>query len=322
MADKVLALDLGGTNLRMAVVARNGDIKHRERCPTPHSNTSEAIVSAIEHLARLCQQAVGEPISILGAAVAAILSLEKGKIDIAPNLPVLNGVAFEATLEEATGLQVIVENDATAAAAGEHWLGASREYENSICVTLGTGVGGGIILAGKPLRGRDGTAGEIGHICVEPNGHACGCGSWGCVEQYASATAVVRMMKELAGEMDSSFDTERPFTAQDVYQAAKQGDKSALKAFQLMGEYLGLSLAGLINALNPDAIVLAGGLSAAWDVFIDPLRGQIMRRAFREPALRVKLVRAELGDDAGILGVASIALGQVDKGSRNSNSLT
>lgn len=320
MGDKVLAVDLGGTNLRMAVVDRDGHIEHRERCSTPQVNDPDAIVSAIAGLAELCQKAIGSksPIGILGAAVPAILNLREGKIDIAPNLPMLDGVAFEPKLKNKLGMDVILENDATAAAIGEHWLGASSGFENSICVTLGTGVGGGIIINGQPLRGPDGTAGEIGHICVEPNGHPCGCGSWGCVEQYSSATAVVRIAGELAATYGSSIDMSRPFTAKDVYLAAKQGDRTAVETFKKMGSYLGLALAGLVNALNPEVIVFAGGMSAAWDVFIEETRAQIKKRAFREPALRVKLVRAELGDDAGILGAASLAL---TKGSGNANSV-
>jgi glucokinase len=225
----------------------------------------------------------------------------------------LDGVFFQHDLHEALGIDVILENDATAAAIGEHWLGASREYENSICVTLGTGVGGGILFNGQALRGPDGTAGEIGHICVEPSGHPCGCGSWGCLEQYASATAVVRMAGEIADE-GSTLDTSKPFTAKDVFETAKSGDKACVETFRSMGRHLGLALAGLINALNPEAIVFAGGMSAAWDMFIEETRGQIMKRAFREPGLRAKLVRAELGDDAGILGVASLALAKADQG--------
>jgi glucokinase len=316
MGDKVLAADLGGTNLRMAVVAHDGHIEHRERCATPRTNSSEAIVAAMGDLAAKCREALAndEQINVLGAAVPAILNLSEGKIDIAPNLPMLDGVAFQPQLEKALGIEVIVENDATAAAIGEHWLGASRGFENSICLTLGTGVGGGIILNTQPLRGPDGTAGEIGHICVDPNGHQCGCGSWGCVEQYASATAVVRIAKELSAGSGSTLDTSELVTAKDVYLAAKDGDKVAIETFQQMGQHLGLALAGLINALNPEAIVFAGGMSAAWDMFIDSTRDQIMKRAFREPALRVKLVRAELGDDAGIVGVASLALARVKQG--------
>ena len=316
MGKKVLAIDLGGTNLRMAVVGEDGRIEHRERCSTPQTGGPEAIVSAIANIAKLCTSAVGnnENVSILGAAVPAILNLTEGKIDIAPNLPMLDGVAFQTLLQKALGLTIIIENDATAAAIGEHWLGASQGLQNSICVTLGTGVGGGIIVNGQPLRGPDGTAGEIGHICVEPNGHPCGCGSWGCIEQYASATAIVRIAKEMIESLGSSIDTSRPFTARDVYYAAKQGDKAAVGTFRLMAEHLGLALAGLVNALNPEAIVFAGGMSAAWDMFIDATQAQITKRAFREPALRAKLVRAELGDDAGILGVASLALAMADQG--------
>jgi glucokinase len=316
MGKKVLAVDLGGTNLRMAVVGEDGNIEHRERCSTPQVNSPAAIVSAIADLAELCKEAIEskERIGILGAAIPAIGNLREGRIDIAPNLPMLDGVEFRSQLEKALGLAVILENDATAAGIGEHWLGASRGFDNSICVTLGTGVGGGIILDGQPLRGPDGTAGEIGHMCVEPNGHPCGCGSWGCVEQYASATAVVRMAEELIEQYGTSIDTSRPFTAKDVYGAAKQGDMASVETFRRMGSYLGLALAGLVNALNPEVIVFAGGMSAAWDMFIDVTREQITKRAFREPALRVKLVRAELADDAGILGVASLALAAVDQG--------
>lgn len=316
MAREVLAVDLGGTNLRMAVVSEDGHIEHRERCSTPQADSPEAIVSAIADLVELCTTAIGanEKIGILGAAIPAIMNLREGRIDIAPNLPMLDGVAFQAQLGKALALDIVLENDATAAAIGEHWLGASRGYENSICVTLGTGVGGGIVINGQPLRGPDGTAGEIGHICVEPNGHPCGCGSCGCVEQYASATAVVRMAEELIELYGSAIDTSRPFTAKDVYDAAKKGDRAAIETFRRMGSYLGLALAGLINALNPEVIVFAGGMSAAWDMFIDATREQITKRAFREPALRAKLVRAELADDAGILGVASLALAKADQG--------
>ena len=316
MGVEVLAVDLGGTNLRMAVVAEDGHIEHRERCSTPHVNSPQAIVEAIAGLAELCHErsSSGERIAILGAAVPAILNLVEGKIDRAPNLPMLDGVPFRPMLEKALGIEVILENDATAAAIGEHWLGASQECDSSICVTLGTGVGGGIMIGGQPVRGPDGTAGEIGHICVEPNGHACGCGSWGCIEQYASATAIVRMAGELIGDHESQLSSAKPFTAKDVFNAAKKGDKVAIETFRRMGSYLGLTFAGLVNSLNPEAIVVAGGLSAAWDMFINETREQITKRAFRVPALRVKLVRAELGDDAGILGVASLAHAKLKQG--------
>ena len=310
MGQIVLAVDLGGTNLRIAAVESRGRIIHRGRCSTPRESDPDQIVDAIDRLADECRQAVRSEALIcsIGVAVPATMDVSKGLIHYAPNLPMLNGLLLSSKLEERLGLQVTLENDATSAAIGEHWLGASRECASSICITLGTGVGGGIILDNKPLRGPDGTAGEIGHICVEPNGHPCGCGSWGCLEQYSSATAVVRMANELiVSNADSVLSDKKDLTAEDVYIAAGKGDPVAIEAFRRMGFYLGIVIAGLANGLNPEAVVLAGGMSAAWDVFIEYTREQLMKRAFHEPASRVKLVRAELGDDAGILGVASLA---------------
>ncbi|HMS08846.1 MAG TPA: ROK family protein, partial [Pyrinomonadaceae bacterium] len=179
---------------------------------------------------------------------------------------------------------------------------------SSICVTLGTGVGGGIIIDGKPLRGIDGTAGEIGHICVEPFGHPCGCGSVGCLEQYSSATAVVRMARELLSEFpDSIVASGDDVSSLDIYNAAISGDPMANEVFCRFGFYLGVALGGLINVLNPEVIVIGGGASESWDVFIEPLNGEIRKRAFKRPADRVTIVKAKLGDDAGILGVAKLA---------------
>jgi glucokinase len=237
-----------------------------------------------------------------------------GTIVQAPNLPMLDGVNLVEALEERLAINVILENDATSAAIGEHWLGASKDVRNSICITLGTGVGGGIILNGEPLRGPDGSAGEVGHICVEPEGIPCGCGSIGCLEQYSSATAIVRHAKELYTEQpEMERSRGHGYSAVDLYRAACGSDIVAVEVFDRMGFYLGIALSGLINLLNPEAIVLAGGLADAWDMFIGSTRGQIEKRAFREPAGRAKLVRAKLGDDAGILGVASVALAAPDK---------
>jgi glucokinase len=317
MGDIVLAADLGGTNLRMAAVDVNGSIKYRTRCTTPHGHDKRTIIDAISDLARESLSEIkgaGSVVS-LGVAVPAVMDIPRGIIHRAPNLSALDGVYLSDELKKEIGLTVVLENDATSAAIGEHWLGASKNVDNSICVTLGTGVGGGIILDGKPVRGPDGTGGEIGHICVEPDGRPCGCGSWGCIEQYSSATAVVRIAEELAADSsNSSIIQKNGLTSQELYRAAVDRNSVAVEAFRRMGYYLGIALAGLINTLNPEVIVLAGGLSAAWEVFIEHTRDQIAKRAFREPAARAKLVRAELGDDAGILGVASLAFSTAKQG--------
>jgi glucokinase len=309
MDDWVLAVDLGGTNLRMAFVSREGRIENRISTPTPNTADAHAIVSAVAGLADRCRSSlVGrQGVTTLAIAAPVIMDRESGIVGKAPNLPMLNGFPLRESLIGATGLEVVLENDATSAAVGEHWLGASRGSDNSICVTLGTGVGGGLIVNGQPVLGRDGTAGEIGHICVEPAGHPCGCGSNGCLEQYSSATAVVQIAREMEGLNRTSPSEIYTVTAKDLFEAAMAGDTIAKKAFAQMGFYLGIALAGLINVLNPEVIVLAGQMSAAWDAFVPETLKQIAKRAFREPAVRVKLVRAKTGDDAGLLGVAKLA---------------
>ncbi|MEO5860355.1 MAG: ROK family protein, partial [Pyrinomonadaceae bacterium] len=200
------------------------------------------------------------------------------------------------------------ENDANSAAVGERWKGAAKGVRNSIHVTLGTGVGGGIIIDGTLVRGIDGTAGEIGHIAVEPEGYPCGCGSRGCVEQYASATAIVRIAKELMPKYpETELRSNLELTPLDVFESGIAGDRLSLEVFRVAGTYLGIALGGLVNVLNPEAIVIGGGVAAGWDLFIEPLQSEILRRAFQQPGERVKLMRSELGDDAGILGAAFLA---------------
>jgi glucokinase len=272
------------------------------------------IVSAIAELVNRCKEAVGPETFIAGVAAPLIMNQSVGKVGVSPNLPMLDGFPLQSEVERAIGVTTILENDATAAAIGESWLGASKGVQNSICLTLGTGVGGGLIFDGNPYRGTDGTAGEIGHMIVEPDGHPCGCGSWGCLEQYASATAVVRMTQETAPSAKSVFSGQTNFSALEVYDAAVNGDAVAISVYKRMGYYLGMALSSLVNVLNPDVIVLAGGLAAGWDAFIPATREQIEKRAFRVPADRVKLVRAELGDDAGLLGVTKVAFSSILQG--------
>jgi glucokinase len=308
----VLAVDLGGTNLRMAAVGAGGEVVARSKSATPRSNDPRDIVEAIIASARDCHDpgAPGYDIQAIGIAIPAMSIGEGGVVNKAANLPSLDGFALAPAVAEKLGVPAMLENDANAAAIGENWIGASRGIANSICVTLGTGVGGGIILNGSTLRGPDWSAGEIGHICVEPLGPPCGCGSNGCVEQYSSATAIVRMAREIMGNYPASeLHGKSELSAFDVYEAGKSGDELAGEVFRLMGQYLGTALAGLINVLNPEVIVIGGGVAAGWDLFIGHVRDEIEKRAYCEPAKRAKLVRALLGDDAGILGAARVAFG-------------
>ncbi|CAN5740807.1 ROK family protein [soil metagenome] len=310
MSKIVLATDLGGTNVRMAAVSEAGDVLFRTRSKTPETRSREEILELIAELARECTNEVGprDEIVAFGIAAPAVIDHESGVILVAPNLPELNGLAISEYLTRSVGFPVLLENDATAAAIGEHWKGACQGVSSAICLTMGTGVGGGLIIDGKPLRGIDGTAGEVGHICVEPFGVPCTCGSNGCLEQYASATAVVRMAEELIASGRTSSLTElNEYSSHDVFNAGLAGDDVAREVFASVGFYLGVALGGLINLLNPEAIVIGGGASDGWDLFIDSVEVEIAKRAFHHPAQRVKLMRAKLGDDAGILGVAKLA---------------
>lgn len=295
-----LALDLGGTNIRLAAIGEDGKVYSRSRSVTPKQSSSGEIVDLIVTLADNCRDNIplDTEVFAIAAAVPATINEDEGILTKLPNLPALEGVRLRDILSNRLGVPAILENDANAAAYGENWLGASRGVDDSICITLGTGVGGGLIINGRPFRGKDGTAGELGHLCVEPQGVPCGCGGRGCIEQYASATAIVRMAREAGMDVRSSFD---------VFKLAVAGNIEADGVFRNMGSYLGIGIASLINVLNPEMVIIGGGVSSAWELFSRPVADEICARSFREPADRAKIVRAELGDDAGILGVARSA---------------
>ncbi len=307
MDEVVLAVDLGGTNIRMAAVSSTGAIRSRARAATPQNVSPSELTRLTLGLVTECQSSLMDTVKVkaLGFASPAPAALDAdGILGKLPNLPGLNGFNLRAALTEHLPYPVVLENDATAAAIGEHWLGVSKGFKHVIQVTLGTGVGGGLIINGDAYRGIDGTAGEIGHICVEPDGHPCGCGSRGCLEQCVSATAMVRMGRESG----------LPFkTSLEIYDAATNGNDTAQTLFFNAGRHLGIALAGLVNTLNPELIVLGGGMAGSWDLIIDTVEAEIRARAFEVPAYRVKLEQSMLGDDAGLIGAAHSAFDLIRK---------
>ena len=316
--DLVFAADLGGTHLRAATVDTEGRIHERVKHKTPKSDKADEIVRANVQAARECEflaEQRGDHISALSVVVPGTVQVETGVVTKAPNVPCLDGFRLAAALTSELHLPTTLENDANAAAVGEMWMGAGRGSRTIICVTLGTGVGGGIILDGELWRGVDGSAGEIGHLGVEPfGGVPCTCGSRGCLEVYASATAIARMTREAAPRYpDSPLHSSKELTAENVYRSGIEGDELALEVIRLMGQYLGAGLASLINILNPEKIVVGGGVADGWELFAEHVREQIAARAFPVPARRAQLVRAERGDDAGLLGAANIAFSQRQK---------
>ena len=307
----VLAVDLGGTHLRVALVDSTGKILAHVKTETPKDGTADCIVRALVKAERRCRE---DP-NVAHATVIAASVVVPGTVDKAnavvvqaPNLPCLNNFGLKVALENEFGWPVILENDANAAAMGEMWLGAARGYQNVICITLGTGVGGGIIMDGQLWRGADGSAGEIGHTAVDPfSGLQCKCGNEGCLEMLASATAIVRMTNESLPKFPQSILHGEKISARRVYEAGLDGDELALTVFRQVGMYLGVGVANLINLLNPEIIVIGGGVVNGWKLFEGPMRQQVAKRAFKAQQGKVKIAPAECGDNAGLLGAAKLA---------------
>lgn len=309
---RIFVADLGGTHLRSAVVDESGKILFHAKQHTPNAKSAQDIVDALVVAAQDCDRqsaAAGFSINAISVVAPGTVNVAAGSIVKAPNLPFLSGFNLAAALTRALNLPAILENDANAAAVGEMWLGAARGSSAIVCVTLGTGVGGGIILEGKLWHGAHHSAAEIGHMCVDPfGGVACTCGSRGCLEVYASATAIVRMTREARPRHPGTIlQAGSNLTSERIYQAGVEGDELALEVFRRMGTYLGIGLANVINILNPEMIVIGGGVVNAWELFAKDMQHQIAERAFPLLADLVRIVPAECADDAGLLGAAKLA---------------
>ncbi|MFY9618749.1 MAG: ROK family protein [Pyrinomonadaceae bacterium] len=317
--DKLIcAVDLGGTNLRAANIDSRGRLHERVKSKTPDSEKAEDIVNAIVAAVESCAVEAAKRaarIDAVSVAVPGSVHAQTRAIVNAPNVPAIVDFGLAEALETKLQRQVLIENDANAAALGEMWQGAARDHHTIVCLTLGTGVGSGIILNGELWRGVDGTAGEIGHTSVDPFGGAkCECGNTGCLEVCASGTAIVRMTREELSKHPASrlnSGAAADLTTREVADAAALGDELAVEIFRRMGTYLGIAAANIVNTLNPEMIVIGGGVSAAFDLFAETAREEMARRAFPVPAQRCRIVRAECGDDAGLLGAAWLALARV-----------
>ncbi len=288
----VFAADLGGTSLRAALIDKNGKIHFRLRRDTPR--TAESPTEIVDLLLAVTRECEAES-ARLGRRVESGCVVVPGTVDaqnqmvVDPtNIPSLYEFPLKEALEKKLAWPVTLENDANAAAIGEMWQGAGRGFRTLICITLGTGVGGGIILDGKLWRGVDGSAGEIGHVSVDPfGGISCKCGNQGCLEVYASATAIRRMANEARPRYPHSelFAKER-LEADEIYEAGMRGDELAREVFGLAGMYLGIALANLVNLINPELIVIGGGVASGWKLFeaqmFEQLKNALVFRA-RQP---------------------------------------
>ena len=307
----IIGVDLGGTNIKGALLDAQGNIIAKEQTATQANAGPETVAGRMsEMIASLEGLAVSKGTDLLGIGIGVPGQPDShlGTVVYAPSLRWRN-IPLVEYLRRATALPIFLENDANLAALGEQWRGAGRGSVNMVMITIGTGIGGGLILNGRLYSGITGTAGEIGHTIIDPNGPICSCGRRGCLETMTSATAMVRMAKE-AIDLGEATELSRPenLDARDIIMAAQAGDKIADQIVKTSAYYLGLGLGNVINVFNPDAIVIGGGVSRAGEILFAPLRAYTRACSLESAAEAVKLVPAELGNDAGSIGAAALVL--------------
>jgi glucokinase len=303
MAEYAIGLDLGGTNLRAAVIDSTGKMLDKIAGATKFVEGREAVLGdMVSAIATLREKHGAAGLKGIGAGVPGFIRMKDGFITSSNNLPYFENYPLRQEIEKKLGTHVILENDANAAALGEKWIGAGRDYDDLVLLTLGTGVGGGIISAGKIVRGFVGMAGEMGHMTVVPNGNPCGCGNRGCLEKHASATAVVAMahMMHLGENL----------TSKDIFDLAS-GPESVTAArareiWESMGEALGIALATLVNTFNFPLYLLSGGVLPAWEFFAPRMLEVVKQRSYTYRATETRIEKATLGSEAGLYGAAHL----------------
>lgn len=294
--------DLGGTRIKYGLVDGNGAVVFKGSAPTPSS--FHETMDLIADLWRRLRALKGGDIRSAGFGFPGFFSRKERKILISPNLSCIEGADLVSSLERAVDAPFRIDNDANLAALGEWAFGAGRGARSLVLVTIGTGVGSGIVLDGRIWHGPCGFAGEIGHIPVNPDGPPCGCGGAGCLEIEVSAPAVVRRYESLTGRREN-------LSAAEIHARAERGDADARESFSRCGYYLGLGLAVIVNFLNPERILLGGGVMAAGDFLTIPALAECRRRALKPSLACTEIRPARLGNDAGFIGAAFLSREQI-----------
>ncbi len=313
MAANAIGIDIGGTKVLGGVVTGTGEILATARRDTPREG-GRALTEAIANVAtELVQQ---YPVDSIGVSAAGFISSDRQTMLATPNISNWNGVNLVAELTEILDKKIVLENDANAAAWGEFKFGAGRGRSDLMMLTLGTGVGGGLILGGSVFRGAFGIGAELGHIRIVPEGQLCGCGIRGCLEQYASGSALMRHAREAIDAspllarnlLDRGDGTIEGLRGSDITEAARDGDPVAIAAFNTMATYLGAGIASLCAVIDPSCVVLGGGVIDAGELFLGPTRDAALRLIpFSGKHPYPEIVAAELGNHAGLVGVADLS---------------
>jgi glucokinase len=311
----VMGIDLGGTNVRLALVNPQGQILSRWERATASMPDQAALVSTLAaDLTKAGETARdrGWEIKGVGIGVPGRVLPQEGRVDFSPNVPALNECPLVERLSILVNWPLFLENDANLFALGEHWLGAGVGHEHMLGITLGSGVGGGLILNGRLWAGAEGTSGEIGHLTVDPEGRKCHCGNRGCLETMASAFWTVVWVKEQLAQGASSWLRELYEADPDAIQgetlvvAALQADPLARRAFDRVGRSLGQAIAGVVHLLGLSRVVIGGRFARAWEVFNLPLQEELHRRLTLFPPEAVSVCPAQMEDDAGLVGAARL----------------
>jgi len=317
MAKYIIGVDLGGTKILSAIVTKNGNIVKKVQVPTQASRGRARVVKNIVRSIRTLLMDARVPLSdieAIGVGAPGPVLFKEGVVLNPPNLPGWKRVPLKKILAREFRKKVVLDNDANAAALGEGAFGFAKGLKNFIFITVSTGIGGGLVIDGKLLRGAWGGAGEVGHMIIEPSGPRCGCGRRGCLEAMASGSAIARLAKaklktnkrslmlKLAGGDISKVN------AKTVEDAARSGDSLAKKIINRAARYLGMGLANLINILAPDAIGLGGGVMKMGQMFLGPAEKAARELSLSPAAKLVKIVRAKLGEDAGVIGAAALCM--------------
>jgi len=309
MSDSVLGVDLGGTNIKVGIISPEGQVLQRHSVPTEAERGPQAVAARICQAARECMQQAGAQLSSLsgiGIGSPGMINLQEGLVEFSPNLPGWRDIPLKQMIEADTGLPVVLDNDANVAALAELWVGAGRGSSSLVLLTLGTGIGGGIILDGRIWHGGNGVAGEIGHMSIMPDGRQCPCGNRGCFERYASATGLVLNLREAveAGTQTPLAARLDEVTARDIAEAAAGGDEVARRCVDKTARYLGLGVSNILHILNPQVVAFSGGVAAAGQLLMDPLLDEVKQRTLEASLRNTRICFAELPNDAGIIGAA------------------
>lgn len=311
-----IGVDLGGTNIVSAIVNYQGKIINRLKVPTLAERGKEATIERI--IETIHENVIQSTIALdnvigIGIGAPGPLNVKKGIINFAPNLPGWEGVPLKKILEDEFNMKVVLENDANAAAWGERCFGAGQGVNNLVCFTLGTGIGGGIIIEGNIYHGSNYGAAELGHMTVNKDGPRCNCGNYGCLEAYSSATGIKNRIKSRIKKGVKShfltFDNDHlieSMSLKSIFETARMGDDLTQRVVEEAIAYLGIAIANIANMLNPEMIILIGGITNEGDNLLNPLKKEVAGRTLNSNYKFLKIVIGKLGDLAGALGAAAL----------------